>query len=481
MPAQELFLNDYIIVPLKKVKQGKSEFYSAVVDILNFKEISTISAAEYILNATEVERDESGDIIYELLNKNKQQGYQRQRESWSKVSEIASYIASETVITERNLFNYNLEPDPVFHVIPNAIIFAVQAADYADIDTGKPERPRVIFDSTESNEKLYILKQSISEGYKLFFIIDGYHRLLGFSEYSKRMNNAGFEFIASFLINRRREEEAEIFTTVNKTATKVDSSYYYHVVGEFEIGKKEHIYLHYLVRYYNEVLTDGVFHSRIKMLGKRDACSEKKQVLSQSFFIEQIFDFLLKDKGYIDKRRFLSQRFPKKIPILRYYLVNENEQENQIARHLVCNYFEAVRSKIDHVDDGNIEPFYLKTLLFGALIAVLPYVYFEILRQHASDNISYENVRKLLSNESLFSRQSFEDVISALFELVESKCWLEYIYESEYKGASSQGLVKRLSDAICSKLNYPLSDDIQGVYVEIYNSNVSAMDIAVKI
>lgn len=485
-------------IQLTSVTQGNSTFYSGVVDINDFSSISTISAAEYIMNKIEIEEYEKGDILYQTLSAGKSKGYQRQRESAEKINKIASYIKESNTQTERHLFeDFNeFQKQELYHVIPNAILLAVKACELNNGDNTScllknNSLEDIIFD-TESN-KLFISKELLknsktephNENYKKFFIIDGYHRLLGFQKYLENDPSSSFQFVASFLINRELEEEAEIFTTVNKTATKVDTSYYYHVVGEFEIGQREHIYLHNIARYYNEV-DKSIFKNKIKMLGKKDP-AVAIQPLSQAFFIEQIYNCLMKDKGYINVQKFSSQKFPKRVPILRYYLVNQ--ETSKIARTILLNYFNAIDKEVtafNLVPEGE-RYFFLKTLPFGALILIFPVIYFMVLNNKMR-LVQDSDLETVMNMSEIFSVESFTSAIKNLFESVTlngaNVPWLYYEYKTNFTKASSQGLLNQFAEVVYERLSTTKDFSIQSIqekYYSFYNIKVGGKPIVVKV
>lgn len=511
--------NTHKEIPLTLVTQGNSEFYTAVVDIKDFANISTISAAGYIMNKFEVEDYEKSDLVYQTLSSSKAKGYQRQRESADKINQIATYIKESNAKTEHHLFEDfdEFQKPKLYHVIPNAILLATKAIRINDIvDTPESNNSaieeEIIID--HENSKLYIsldlikkaLENPENDKYKKFFIIDGYHRLLGFQKYVENNPQSTFQFVASFLINRELEEEAEIFTTVNKTATKVDTSYYYHVVGEFEIGQREHIYLHNIARYYNE-LENSIFQNKIKMLGKKDP-NVSFQPLSQAFFIEQIYNCLMKDKGFINIQKFIEQGFPKRVPLLRYYLISQNN--SKIARTLLLNYFNAINDNMKkfNIDKEADQYFFLKTLPFGALVLIFPVFYFSILATFLNENQNNGSIKQesdefeiepLLRKIDLFSTESFKDVTASLFTPIDMEInsnaidndivsikvpWLYYEYKTNFTNASSQGLLNQFAKAIFDHLEAKVTvslQDIQTKYYTLYNLKVGGKPIAVKI
>jgi DGQHR domain-containing protein len=418
----------FIEISLCPVRQHNNMFYSGVVDVKHIKDLFTISPAQYQLANLKTNRSidiEDYDQYMAKLKDNIDYGYQRNIINEEKINKISKYISSEDD----------------YHIIPNSIIFSINteimsAVDFDHmIDKAIEEFDPMAFyikKLSDNSMKLLIPETLITAAkindYKKLLVIDGHHRLRGIVRYLDEHLESGYQIIGSFLINRDAVDEAEIFTTVNYEIKPVNKSYYYHIMGEFGIGKKEFIYLHYLIRIFNES-KDSPLYGRIKMLGRSDTSTVRKQTISQSFLVEQIYAWTLQELKSPNKKYAL-----KRMPVLRHFLMTDNEE---IATKIITRYFLAIKECFNKYykkiglswdDDGNQ---LLKTVGLGALIEVLPAIYILIITEKNYLNSQDKLIEIKSKDFDKYLINIFNDKYDALERL-----------KSNFSKGSSQGFVK---------------------------------------
>jgi hypothetical protein len=197
-------------------------------------------------------------------------------------------------------------------------------------------------------------------------------------------------------------------------------------MGEFGIGLKEFIYLHYLVRIFNEA-EDSPLFGRIKMLGRTDPSAGKKQTVSQSFLVEQLYAWTLQEIKRVNRKLEL-----KRIPVLAYYINNNFEH---IATKVLSRYFLAIEQYYNQFYgtdswDNDKNPF-LKTIGIGAIIEILPSIVISII----IDKCIVDEQKRL----DEIKIKDFEKYFLSIFneEFNAKKILIE-----RFSKGSSQGLVK---------------------------------------
>lgn len=469
-------------IPLFKIDQNEFSYYIAKIDVNRVKHLMTISPMEYkitnLLNSFEDHKFNLNDEIQRLKSMQSKLGYQRYLD-YQRVDEIKEYIEN---------------PEGEYHIIPNSIIISMEVVDIDDSEKVDEESKSIYFlqasEATDNTAKGEILDYIIipdgllkwrvkSENEELpIFIIDGNHRINGIEAYVSS-SKTGFDMPFSILLNRLDADQAEIFRTVNYKIKKVDKSYFYQILGEFELGQREYVFLHEALMALNGSESSPL-NGLIKMTGKSYEHTHK-QTLSQSFLIEQMNDWLLKFKQ--TPLRVPTDHRAYRVPVLRYlfdYTGKSNYQDSDIdnaisgnaKRHigqelvfkLIAKYFSAIKSVyIDYCEENmlvanwyDISNVLIRPIGIGALIEVFPLFYMML-------------VADILDNqhEIDIDEVDFTPYINTFFD--EDFDLIKKI-NSEYMGASGQGNIKKLADKMVSQFalyyDYPL---VEKEYKQWYN------------
>jgi len=422
--------SNHIEIKLDQVVQNSNVFYTGIIDVVHIKNLFTTSPAIYKLSNLETNKLLDVSDYDEYIKKLKSlEGYQRDIINQDKVNEIAEYISDESE----------------YHIIPNSILFSLDAVFLnggESIEGLIKDNPLQFYISESEPGKfsLIIPRKIISESdkasMKKLLVIDGHHRLRGIVSYLNQSSEKSFQILGTFIINQDPVVEAELFTTVNYKIKPVNKSYLYHVLGEFGVGKREFIYLHYLVRILNES-SDSPLYGRIKMLGKSDSSVTIKQSLSQSFLVEQLYVWTLQELNRINRNKTL-----KRIPVFRYYLYSNS---TNIITKVLTRYLLAVEKCFNNFykneqwnSDSNQ---YLKTIGFGALVEILPSIIISIIFD-----------KSIVNKQEKLIEIKIKDFEKYLISIFNANFDSRKILKEEYSKGSSQGLVKSFAIQLWGKI-----------------------------
>jgi DGQHR domain-containing protein len=298
-----------IISKFIKVSQPLGDFY---VGKIRFEDLLDISFAD-------VRRIET----------NEQTGYEsyfgiQRNLSKNRVNEISQYVTTL---------------DAAF---PSSILLAINEYSIDPETIEANDEVNIVFNDAEST-------LTIKREPNLAHIIDGQHRVFGLK---KALENNGlfdqkikdFELVVTIFVNIDDENQALIFSTINKAHTKVNKSLVYDLFDLAKTRSPQRV-VHNIVKLLNE-RDESPFKDRIKMLGFAEDAS--KEILTQATLAELILKYISKnpmlDRDYLKRGKRL-QRFEGK-DTTRYFLREWfiDKEEAKIAK-LIWNYFKSVENK----------------------------------------------------------------------------------------------------------------------------------------
>lgn len=302
-------MGNYINSNFIKVTQPLGDFF---IGKMRFEDLLKIAFAD----VRRIERDEQTG--YESYF-----GIQRKL-SENRVKEISEYVTTL---------------DATF---PSSILLAIEEYSIDNYTLETSDIPNIIFDN-----KTNMLK--IKEEGNIAHIIDGQHRVFGLK---KALDSGGlfsqnikdFELVVTIFVNMDDENQALVFSTINKAHTKVNKSLVYDL---FDLAKTRSPQrtVHNIVKLLNE-REGSPFKDKIKMLGFADDTS--KETIAQATLAELIL-------GYISKNPMLDRDYLKREKAIEKYSANDinkyffrnwfiSQEDAKIAR-LVWNYFKVVEEK----------------------------------------------------------------------------------------------------------------------------------------
>lgn len=239
------------------------------------------------------------------------------------------------------------------------------------------------------NSTLKIDYKTEKEG-KIAKVLDGQHRLAGFEESNgkfidKEGDEQDFEVLVTIFVEADLHTQAQVFTMVNQSQTKVNKSLVYDLES-LAMARSPYRTGHQIAVLMNN-RKDSPFYKRIKRLGVKTA-GVNGELLTQAAFVENLIKLISK-KPSLDrdillgrKKNFIGLK-EKKLPdneitdhkrlIFRKSFIREDDAT--IAANLL-NFFTAVADKWELAwDKKNSKSVLNKTVGFIALVRLLRDVY----------------------------------------------------------------------------------------------------------
>ncbi|GHB67811.1 hypothetical protein GCM10008107_16590 [Psychrosphaera saromensis] len=240
-----------------------------------------------------------------------------------------------------------------------------------------------------NNSLLTIDYKSEKEG-KIAKILDGQHRLAGFAENNgkfvdKEGNEQDFELLVTIFVEADLHTQAQVFTMVNQSQTKVNKSLVYDLES-LAMARSPYRTGHQIAVLMNN-RKDSPFYQRIKRLGVKTA-GVNGELLTQAAFVENLIKLISK-KPSLDrdillgrKKNFIGLK-EKKLPddeiadykrlVFRKSFI-ENDDSTIAAN--VFNFFTAVSDRwYEAWDKGNSASVLNKTVGLIALIRLFRDIY----------------------------------------------------------------------------------------------------------
>jgi DGQHR domain-containing protein len=301
--------NNYIKSNFIKISQPLGDFF---IGKMRFEDLLKIAFAD----VRRIEKDE-------------QTGYE-------------SYFGIQRKLSEKRVKEISEYVTTLDATFPSSILLAID--EYSiDLNTLQvSDDANIIF-----NEKNNCLE--IKDEENIAHIIDGQHRVFGLKKaldkgglFSQKIKD--FELVVTIFVNMDDENQALVFSTINKAHTKVNNSLVYDL---FDLAKTRSPQrtVHNIVKLLNE-REESPFKDKIKMLGFAEDTS--RETIAQATLAELVL-------GYISKNAMLDRDYLKRGKSLEKYSGNDlkkyflrewfiNEEDAKIAR-LVWNYFKVVEEK----------------------------------------------------------------------------------------------------------------------------------------
>lgn len=236
--------------------------------------------------------------------------------------EVEEYIGIQRPLSpkrEKEIGQYVNLIDATF---PTSIIIAI-SSEHATYNSNKSE--------------LSILRnQDVAK------VLDGQHRIAGLN--NCQLSGDKFQLNVTIFIDMELEDQAIVFSTINKTHTKVNKSLSYDLF-EFATSRSPQRTAHNIARALNQ--KDGSpFKEKIKVLGVAE--DKEKETITQATFVESLLKFITKDKM---TDRDLYRRGKKPEVYIgtandKYFLrpLFLKEEDGQIAQ-TIWNYFKTIEDK----------------------------------------------------------------------------------------------------------------------------------------
>ena len=191
-------------------------------------------------------------------------------------------------------------------------------------------------------------------------VLDGQHRIAGLQYYEQDAKK--FQCIVTIYIDMELEDQAIVFSTINKEQKNVSNSLVADLFA-FAESRSPQKTGHNIARVLNK-REDSPFYKKIKILGS--AVNKETESITQDTFVKNLIQYISKDPQ--GDRDFYKRNKDnnKKLPLIegkelkRYFLRNifiEDENDIKIAQ-IIWNYFYAIAKKWPNawgkIQDNNI-------------------------------------------------------------------------------------------------------------------------------
>lgn len=253
-----------------------------------------------------------------------------------------SYFGIQRKLSNKRINEISQYVSTLDATFPSSILLAIDEYNIDAVNDQVAEEPNIYFDKNNNN---LIIKRAEN----IAHIIDGQHRVFGLKKaldkgglFAKELLN--FELIVTVFVNMDDENQALVFSTINKAHTKVNNSLVYDLYELAKTRSPQRV-VHNIVKLLNEK-KDSPFENRVKMLGFAE--DKSREIITQATLAELIMSYISKnpmlDRDLI-KRGEKLPRFKNRDAsryIFRDWFIDE--EEVKIAK-LVWNYFKAVEER----------------------------------------------------------------------------------------------------------------------------------------
>ncbi len=170
-------------------------------------------------------------------------------------------------------------------------------------------------------------------------VLDGQHRIAGLENFP--YPNEKFQLNVTIFVDMALEDQAIVFSTINKTQTKVNKSLVADLF-EFATTRSPQKTAHNIARALNEK-NGSPFYGKIKILG---SANDKLETITQATFAENLLNYITEDQMRdrdIYKRRGKPEKIIDDNLNRKFFFRNMfiQEKDDKIAQ-IIWNYFGAV-------------------------------------------------------------------------------------------------------------------------------------------
>lgn len=276
---------------------------------------------------------------------------------------------------------------------PNSIILSIRSSKIKAISN-------IAADPCGNGNKIFCIEIESTED--AFQIIDGQHRLAGFSV----ANIDRFDLIVAFFVDLPVEDQAYLFSTINVTQTKVNKSHVYDLFDVSETRSPQKT-AHITAKALNAD-PKSPFFKRLKLLGVAptfDGDVLYKAPLSQGMVVDRLLRLITRD-GMSDrdaeKRKKKIELFGNEISDGLIFRPFYAEQQDWAILRVMKNFFDAVKDAFP-AEWADLENPLAKSIGYGALMRLLVDLY----QQGARNNdVGQEFLRGRLADTARAYHQS---------------------------------------------------------------------------
>jgi DGQHR domain-containing protein len=272
-----------------------------------------------------------------------------------------SYLGIQRTVSKKRIKEIGNYVKTIDATFPTSIILHVESeSKFIEGDSVKDLDPDYVqdnFDKLQIIENIKIDENSnkllIRKDEKVARILDGQHRIEGLREgfnVLKAEDIPEFKFNVTIFVDLDMDDQAQIFSVINKAQTKVNKSLVYDLY-EYAESRSPQKTAHDIVRLLNK-MEESPFYKKIKILGT--AFNKETETIAQATFVELILNYIskdpMKDRDVLKRKRLFSKgklelvkeeaelkrRFFRNLFIL---------EKDEIIMKTLWNYFTAVEQK----------------------------------------------------------------------------------------------------------------------------------------
>jgi len=390
-------MDSYIEVDYLKLVQPIGEFY---ICCIKWEELIRIAEADIRKIQKEAEKDDSFDSYL---------GIQR-KVSPKRIKDISEYVRT---------FDATFPTSIILHI--SSELRTINGKKIEDLDPVTVEEnlenivvQRNIFIDEHSN------KLKIRNDDKVARILDGQHRIEGL-RYSLENSNLfdqplkNFDLNVTIFVDLDIDDQAQIFSVINKAQTKVNKSLVYDLF-EYAKHRSPQKTSHDIVRLLNR-REDSPFFKKIKILGTAE--DKTSETLAQATFVELIMAYIsdnpMRDRDLLKKATIFNKRpltkLEKKAEIEKFIFRNLFiDERDEIILMNIWNYFKTVQNKWPNSWNNNTEGNILnKSTGLIALMKFLRPVINKIGRHEELISLSeFESIFEIISiSDGSFSKDEY--------------------------------------------------------------------------
>ena len=298
--------------------------------------------------------------------------------------EVEDYIGIQRQLNSKRESDIGKYVNLVDATFPNSIILAI-SSDYAEYDI-------------DNNVMKILYKDDVAK------VLDGQHRIAGLRHFTRAGNK--FEVVVAIFIDMELEDQAIVFSTINKEQKNVSNSLVADLFS-FAESRSPQKTAHNVARALNSK-EGGPFYKKIKILGS--AHNKEFETITQDTFVKNIIKYISNDpqadRDFYKRNKKKDVMLPlidsisSKRLILRNMFILDKTDIN-IAQ-LIFNYFSAVKRKWPLAWD-QLQPNIILNRSTG---------FIALMRFFKDAYLSFNQVGEVISKDDffeIFDRMDFDD------------------------------------------------------------------------
>ena len=337
---------------------------------------------------------------------------------------LDSYLGIQRKVSQKRITEIGDYVKTVDATFPTSIILHINSKtrlledkELSEFETDYIEKNLeniIEIDNIIFNNNTRILNVRSSE--KIARILDGQHRIEGIRKGFSGLSEAEiplFELNVTIFVDLDIDDQAQVFSVINKAQTKVNNSLVYDLY-EYAKSPSPQKSAHDIVRLLNKI-PQSPFHRKIKILGTAE--NKELETIAQATFVELLLSYIsknpMKDRDILKKKSLFGEKLS--------LLTDEKEIEKLIFRNLfiqkkdevimqtIWNFFKVVEDKWpESWKNGNGNVLNKSTGIIALFRFMRPVINSLKVYDRAIEIEEFENVFKNISIQDLsFTKETY--------------------------------------------------------------------------